>query len=61
MSWFDEAENAPGILSVRLSNDAEYVRGVTVAKTPVIIESLTNLIAGIPSSNFPQPYNIVSI
>jgi ATP-binding cassette subfamily B (MDR/TAP) protein 1 len=47
IAWFDEPINAPGLLNVKLSNDCEAVRGLTVGSTATTVQTLTMFIAGL--------------
>lgn len=46
VAWFDDANNSPGILNMKLSNDCESVRGLTVGSTSTMIQMFTMLFAG---------------
>lgn len=41
VSWFDHPDNAPGILNIKLSNDCERVRGLTVGSMSTLVQVVT--------------------
>ncbi|SPQ97565.1 ABC transporter transmembrane region [Plasmodiophora brassicae] len=47
VSWFDHPDNAPGILNIKLSNDCERVRGLTVGSMSTLVQVITMLVVGL--------------
>lgn len=47
MAWFDQPENSPEVLSMRLANDATYVRAAFSNRLSVFIQDLTAITVAI--------------
>lgn len=45
--WFDERENAPGILTTTLSSDAQIINGVSTEGLGSILEAVCAVIIGV--------------
>ena len=45
--WFDERDNAPGILTSTLSSDAQIINGVSTEGLGSILEAICSIVTGI--------------
>lgn len=62
MGWYDEAENAVGALSARLSGDCSTVRGATGSQIGSILQAISTILIGVcVSFYFSWHLTIVSI
>lgn len=50
LGWFDERDNAPGVLTSTLSSDAQVINGVSTEGLASILEAISALITGLTIS-----------
>ena len=47
MGWFDEKDNAPGVLSTILASDAQVINGVSTEGLAIILQAGFSVVTGI--------------
>jgi len=47
MSWFDNKDNAPGVLTSLLSKDATVLNGISFEGLAVVVEAIFSLVCGV--------------